>query len=93
MDQLWRLIDFVAANPFASAVIAFAILLVGSLFAMFGVMHAQWIWRLPMIRLPPPEDQVQREKQIVPNAMNGIVLFILAACVLVTVWVWSGQPR
>jgi hypothetical protein len=97
MDPVWRFIDMVAAHPFASAVIAFAIFFAASLCALITIEYARRIWRMPMIRLPPPEDRVQPETQDGNNPMDnvvlGIVLFIIMASALVAIWAQSGQLR
>ena len=93
IDPVWRFIDMVAAQPFASAVIAFAIFFVASLCVLITIEYARRIWRMPMIRLPPPEDRVQPETQNGNNVVIGFVLFVIAASTLFAIWHWSGQLR
>jgi hypothetical protein len=93
IDPVWRFIDMVAAHPFASVVIAFAIFFVASVYALITVTYARTIWRMPMIRLPPPEDRVHPETQNGNNVVIGFVLFVIAASALIAIWHWSGQLR
>jgi len=95
MDPVWRFIDMVAARPFASAVVAFAIVFVALLCVLITIEYARRIWRMPMIRLPPPEDRAKPETRNgnypMDNILLGIVLFIIIASALVAIWAQSGQ--
>ncbi len=95
MDPIWRFIDMAAARPFATVVVAFAIFFVASLCVLLTIEYARRVWRMPMIRLPPPEDRVQPETQDGNNPMDsvvlGIVLFIIMVSAIIAIWTQSGQ--
>ena len=95
MDPIWRFIDMAAARPFATAVVAFAIFFVASLCVLLTIEYARRVWRMPMIRLPPPEDRARPETQDGNNPMDsvvlGIVLFIIMVSAIIAIWTQSGQ--
>jgi hypothetical protein len=62
MGQVWRFIEIVTAHPLETAVIGFAIFFVASVFGVVGIMHARRVWRMPMIRLPSPEDRRKTQR-------------------------------